>query len=105
MRTTAEENTRMGRWIGERLNLMEGPVRFLIPEGGVSALDAPGKPFWDPDADAALFTALAETVRVTTNRQLIRLPHHINDPAFAAALVQQFRALHQGRTRSAGARR
>ena len=97
MRTTAEENARMGRWIGERLNLMEGPVRFLIPEGGVSALDAPGKPFHDPDADAALFGALAATVRVTASRQLIRLPHHINDPAFAQSLVREFLALHQGR--------
>jgi uncharacterized protein (UPF0261 family) len=41
MRTTAEENERMGRWIGERLNAMDGPVRFFLPEGGVSALDAP----------------------------------------------------------------
>jgi uncharacterized protein (UPF0261 family)/ABC-type branched-subunit amino acid transport system ATPase component len=104
MRTTAEENRRMGRWIGERLNQMEGPVRFFIPEGGVSALDAPGQPFWDPAADAALFDALAETVRITANRQLIRLQHHINDPAFAAALAQHFRTLHQGRFRGATAR-
>lgn len=99
MRTTAEENARMGRWIGERLNAMEGPVRFLLPEQGVSALDAPGKPFHDPAADAALFQALEQTVRTTPTRQLIRTPHHINDPAFAAALVQHFRALHAGRRR------
>ncbi len=104
MRTTAEENARMGRWIGERLNQMEGPVRFLLPEGGVSALDAPGQPFWDPAADSALFDALASTIRVTATRQLIRLPHHINDPAFAAALVQHFRALHHGRFRGATGR-
>lgn len=97
MRTTAEENARMGRWIGERLNQMDGPVRFLIPELGVSALDAQGQPFHDPAADAALFEALEQTVRTTTTRQLIRLPLHINDPAFAAALVQHFRALHAGR--------
>ena len=99
MRTTAEENARMGRWIGERLNQMEGPVRFLIPELGVSALDAPGQAFHDPAADAALFQALEQTVRTGPNRQLIRLPLHINDPAFAAALVQQFRTLHAGRRR------
>ncbi|WID97133.1 ABC transporter permease [Bosea vestrisii] len=99
MRTTSEENTRMGRWIGERLNQMEGPVRFLIPELGVSALDAPGQPFHDPSADAALFQALEQTVRTSSNRQLIRLPLHINDPAFASALVQQFRTLHAGRRR------
>lgn len=99
MRTTAEENARMGRWIGERLNQMEGPVRFLIPELGVSALDAPGQAFHDPAADAALFQALEQTVRTGPSRQLIRLPLHINDPAFAAALVQQFRTLHAGRRR------
>jgi uncharacterized protein (UPF0261 family)/ABC-type branched-subunit amino acid transport system ATPase component len=99
MRTTAEENARMGRWIGERLNQMEGPVRFLIPELGVSALDAPGQAFHDRAANAALFQALEQTVRSGPNRQLIRLPLHINDPAFAAALVQQFRTLHAGRRR------
>src|ERR1700737_1083457 len=58
MRTTAQENERMGRWIGERLNAMDGPVRFFLPEGGVSALDAPGQPFRDLDVDATLFRAL-----------------------------------------------
>jgi uncharacterized protein (UPF0261 family) len=104
MRTTGDENRRMGRWIGEKLNQMEGPVRFLLPEGGVSALDAPGQAFWDPDADAALFGAITETVRVTANRQIVRIPHHINDPAFAAALAQHFRALHQSRARGASGR-
>ena len=85
MRTMPEENARMGAWIAERLNRMEGPVRFLIPEGGVSALDAPGQPFHAPEADAALFDAIAGTLRESASRRLVRLPHHINDPAFARA--------------------
>jgi len=93
MRTTAEENRLMGEWIAERLNACPGPVRFLIPEGGVSAIDAPGKPFHDAEADAALFQALAENLRQTEQRRLIRLPHHINDPEFAAALVANFREI------------
>ena len=93
MRTTAEENQRIGRWIGERLNAMDGPVRFFLPEGGVSALDAPGQPFWDPEADAALFRALDQTVRQTGNRQLIRLKRNINEPEFVAAIVAAFRSL------------
>ncbi|MCK1715321.1 MULTISPECIES: ABC transporter permease [unclassified Bradyrhizobium] len=101
MRTTAEENERMGRWIGERLNQMDGPVRFFLPEGGVSALDAPRQPFWDPEADAALFRALDRTVRQTGSRQLIRVKQNINDPEFASTIVGAFRALF-GR---AGARR
>lgn len=91
MRTTAEECVRMGHWIGERLNACEGPVRFLIPEGGVSALDAPGMPFHDPAADQALFGALEQTLRPTARRRLLRLPHHVNDPAFAAALAAALR--------------
>ncbi|UDL93788.1 Tm-1-like ATP-binding domain-containing protein [Lichenihabitans sp. PAMC28606] len=93
MRTTGEENRRMGLWIGEKLNRCDGPVRFLLPEGGVSALDAPGLPFHDPEADAALFAALEETVRQTDDRRLIRVPHHINDAAFAEAAASQFRAI------------
>ena len=93
MRTTPEENERMGRWIGERLNQMDGPVRFFLPEGGVSALDAPGKPFWDPDADAALLRALERTVRQTGKRQLIRINKNINDPEFTSAVVNAFRSL------------
>ncbi|APX94727.1 hypothetical protein BWR19_18370 [Halomonas sp. 1513] len=99
MRTTAEENARMGRWIGDKLNRSRGPVRFLLPEGGVSALDAPGQPFHDPAADAALFEALEATVEQTPERQLIRSPHHINDPAFAAQLVEQFREVMATRSR------
>ncbi len=93
MRTTAEENTRIGRWIGERLNRMDGPVRFYLPEGGVSALDTPGRPFSDPTADVELFRALEATVRQTSSRRLIRMPEHINDPRFAAEIAAEFRRL------------
>jgi len=93
MRTTAEENAAMGRWIAERLNRCEGPVRFLIPEHGVSGIDAPGQPFHDPVADRALFTAIEQTFRPVANRKLIRLPLHINDPAFAEALAANFREI------------
>lgn len=88
MRTTPEENAEMGRWIGERLNQMVGPVRFLLPEGGISALDAPGKPFEDATARKALFDAIKITVTENKDRQLITVPHHINDPEFAEAAVQ-----------------
>ena len=95
MRTTPEENARIGRFIADKLNRMEGQVRFLIPEGGVSGLDAPGKPFWDPAADRALFDAIAQGFRSTSARKLIRLPNHINDAAFAEALVANFNEITQ----------
>jgi uncharacterized protein (UPF0261 family)/ABC-type branched-subunit amino acid transport system ATPase component len=93
MRTTSEENARIGRWIGERLNRMDGPVRFYLPEGGVSALDTTGRPFSDPTADAELFRALEASVRPTSSRRLIRMPEHINDPRFAAEIAAEFRRM------------
>jgi uncharacterized protein (UPF0261 family)/ABC-type branched-subunit amino acid transport system ATPase component len=95
MRTTPEENERIGRFIVAKLNRMDGPVRFLIPEGGVSGLDAPERPFWDPAADKALFDTIAAIFRAGANRRLVRLPHHLNDPAFAAALVAAFSEIAQ----------
>lgn len=93
MRTTADECRLVGEWIGERLSRCEGPVRFLIPEKGVSALDIEGGPFWDPEADRSLFEAIERTIAPTGSRHVERLPFHINDPAFADAVVQAFREI------------
>ena len=93
MRTNVEENRQMGAWIAERLNRGRGPVRILIPEKGVSALDAPGQPFHDPEADAALFDTLEAGLDRTETRRLQRLPYHVNDPEFSAALVEAFAAI------------
>ena len=93
MRTTVEENIQQAEWIAERLNRCEGEVRFLLPMGGVSALDAPGKAFWDPDANAALFETLTSELRQTERRKLVRVPCHINDPLFAETAVKEFLAI------------
>ncbi len=93
MRTSPEECAEIGRWIGAKLNACQGPVRFLIPEGGVSAIATEGQPFHDPEADRALFDALEATVETTETRRLVRRPEAINDPGFADALVAEFRAI------------
>jgi uncharacterized protein (UPF0261 family) len=90
MRTTPEENRRMGEWIGARLNQMNGPVRFLIPQKGVSLIDVAGAPFYDAKADAELFDAIERSIKETKNRKLIKLPYAINDAMFADALVANF---------------
>jgi uncharacterized protein (UPF0261 family)/ABC-type branched-subunit amino acid transport system ATPase component len=87
MRTSVDECIAIGEFIGAKLNAMQGPVRFLIPEGGVSAIDAPGQPFHDPEADRALFAAIERVFVPGINHKLLRLPFHINDDAFADALV------------------
>lgn len=93
VRTTPQDNERIGRWIADRLNRMPGEVRFLIPEGGVSALDAPGQPFWWPQADAALFDAIEQHTKQGPRRRVLRVPAHINDAAFIAAVVAAVRSV------------
>jgi len=87
MRTTVDENRWLGQWIASRLNQMQGPVRFLLPEGGVSMLDAPGQPFHDPTADAALFEAIESNFQASGNKRLIRVPGNINDDAFVTQAI------------------
>ena len=96
MRTTPGENAAIGRWIIDRVNRMEGPVRFLLPLHGVSAIDQPGKPFHDPEADAALFAAIRAAWKPAPQRKLIEVDAHINDPAFAEAAVHAYRDITKG---------
>jgi uncharacterized protein (UPF0261 family) len=93
MRTTVDENVAFGELIAEKLNACDGPVRFLLPEGGVSLIDAPGQPFWDPDADAALFATIEQRVDQTARRRVERVAANINDPAFTAATLAAFEAV------------
>ena len=91
MRTNEVECRAMGAFIADKLNHMHGPVRFLIPEGGLSALDAPGQPLWNPQANQALFKAIQDHFVPAPNRKLLCVPHHINDPAFAVLLAAVWR--------------
>ena len=91
MRTTADECRRIGEFLAGKLNACPGPVRFLLPEGGVSLLDAPGQPFHDPGADAALFETLECDVRQNERRRIVRVPHNVNDAEFVEAALAAFR--------------
>jgi uncharacterized protein (UPF0261 family) len=93
MRTTPEENRAIGAFIVQRLNQMEGPVRFLLPQQGVSMIDAPGMPFHHPEADAALLDTIRQGWRQAPNRELIEIDAHINDPVFSERAVAAFRSI------------
>ena len=90
MRTTVEENVAVGEFIARKLNACNGPVRFLLPEGGVSLIDAEGQPFHDPEADQALFAAIESKVNQTADRVVMRVPANINDETFIDAVMASF---------------
>lgn len=81
MRTTAKENAALGRLVAEKLNRARGPTVFLWPRKGVSMIDVPGKPFHDPEADAAFIAALKADL--ASHVRLVEVDTDINDEAFA----------------------
>jgi uncharacterized protein (UPF0261 family) len=91
MRTTPDECRAIGRRIAEQINGARGPTVVLLPLRGVSMIDGDGQPFHDPDADAALFAAIRETLRA--NVRVRELDAHINDAEFAHALADELLAL------------
>ncbi len=82
MRTTVEENVAIATFIAERLNRARGPVCVVLPRGGLSSIDRPGKIFYDPPANEALFETLK--ARLAPGIRVIEDEHHIDDEAFAA---------------------
>lgn len=91
MRTTVEENKQFASWIANKLNQSKQPIQVLIPEKGVSLIDDEGQPFYDPEADAALFEGLESQIVQTEDRVVKRFKNNINDAAFAQALVVAFK--------------
>jgi uncharacterized protein (UPF0261 family) len=85
MRTTAEECAELGRRIARKLSAATGPTALFVPLRGVSMIDAEGQPFHDPEADAALFSALRDGL--DDRVELVELDCNVNDPEFADAMV------------------
>ena len=94
MRTSPEEMAKLGVELARKASAAAGPTTVMLPLKGVSAIDAEGKTFWWPEADAALFDAIRKSL--TPRVELIELDHHINDAAFAEACANKLLALLHG---------
>lgn len=81
MRTTPEENIKIAYFIANKLNQSKGPVCVMLPLGGVSTIDRPGRIFYHPGANEALFSTLKR--QLSSNIEVIEDEHHIDDPEFA----------------------
>jgi uncharacterized protein (UPF0261 family) len=83
MRTTPDECRQLGKLLADKINAYQSPVSVLLPRGGISVISAPGGPFYDPQADAALFESLTQTLR--PDIPVIQMDCDINAPEFALA--------------------
>ena len=93
MRTTVEENRKMGEIFAEKANKSKGKVTFLIPMKGYSMLDSingKNEPqlFWDPAADKAFVDGLKSKLK--PGIKVVELDANINDPAFSSKAVELF---------------
>lgn len=93
MRTTPDENRRCAHWMVAKLQRARGPITLLLPTLGISALDAPGQPFHDPEANSVLFEELERGLAGRSNIRVERVPAHINDAAFIERAIEAFRNL------------
>lgn len=91
MRTTPAEMDRLGKEVAEKASAAGGPTAVMLPLRGVSAIDAEGKSFWWPEADAALFQSVRNWI--APGIEVIERDQHINDPAFATACAEKLLAL------------
>ncbi|KAK2357420.1 toMV susceptible protein tm-1(GCR26) [Trifolium repens] len=90
MRTTVDENRKIADFIANKLNSSSSKICVCLPEKGISALDALGKSFYDPEATGTLLHELQRLIKTDDVRQVKVYPHHINDLEFANALVDAF---------------
>ncbi|HUY90678.1 MAG TPA: Tm-1-like ATP-binding domain-containing protein [Pirellulales bacterium] len=86
MRTTAEENARIGADLGGKLAAATGPTALVLPLRGVSAIDREGQPFDDPAARRRLFQTLRQSAGEV---ETIELDCHLNDPEFAETAAKK----------------
>lgn len=87
MRTNPEECAELGRILAEKCNQSTGPIRVLIPHGGISVISAPGQPFHWPEADAALFGEWKRHLR--PDIRVVDYPGNINEAGFAEMCARE----------------
>ena len=90
MRTTPEENAKLGEEIGRKVAASTGPACILLPMQGVSAIDRAGQSFDDPIARAALYDGIHRSHGTV---EIVELDSHINDETFAVACARKLLAL------------
>jgi len=95
MRTTPEENSKLGEEICRKLAKAKGPATIMLPLQGVSAIDRAGQPFDDPAAREALYNAIRAQHR---DIELVEVEAHINDEQFAAAAAHKLLSLLRAHT-------
>lgn len=93
VRTSEDDLLTMAGTIAEKLNRAKGPVKFVIPLRGWSEADAADGPLYDPAANEVFIARIRSLLR--NGIEVIEVDAHINDEAFAEAVVGHLHSLMQ----------
>ncbi len=96
MRTTPDENRRLGEEIGRKAAVASGPTKILLPLRGISAIDREGQPFDGPESRDALFAAIRAACQAVDVQEI---GAHINDREFAETAAAALLSLIDAPTR------
>jgi uncharacterized protein (UPF0261 family) len=95
VRTTRGESAELGRRVAGRLRDAAAPTALYLPLRGLSSLSAPGGPFHDPSADAALFDAVRDGL-TGSHVEIHEMDTDVNDPVFGRAMADHLHTMLTG---------
>lgn len=91
MRTSEAECRELGTILADKVNQSTGLVEVVLPIKGISVISLPNGPFYDPQADRALFEAIQS--KLSSAIPCHQVPTDINAPEFADFCAERLRAL------------
>ncbi len=91
IRTDKKEIEFLAQVLADLCNSARGQFSVLVPMGGFSAFDSEEGPLHDPEAPELFVETFKKSLEQQSSMNL--LPHHINDPEFAQAVIQALEKL------------
>lgn len=95
MRTSPQESREIGDFIARKVNehaKEKGKVQVVLPRGGVSMIAVPDGPFYDAEADEAIFSSIHSGLK-DSGVTLIDDERAVNDEGFAVDIAERLASL------------
>jgi uncharacterized protein (UPF0261 family) len=83
-----DELTAAAQVYSDKLNKANGPVRFVVPSKGWSAIDREGTVLYNPEQDWVFVEELKRNLNPSI--KIVEVPYNLEDAEFAQALVANF---------------
>lgn len=87
LRSSRDDLIRLASLIAQKANRARRAPTFVVPSKGWSSVDAPGKPFYDPELNKIFISELRSLL--SHEVRIVDVDAHINDEACAQAAVDE----------------